>query len=122
MNLLSWALIALNAAALAALAWRHAALRKSLDAARAQVEEWNASGLGTQAQAALAALGRPTLISIEILNPMELAQKESGLARTFGRLTPELVRRELYKEVVERLGMQLREQGVEAEVRLHNAP
>jgi hypothetical protein len=60
------------------------------------------------------------LISVEILNPMELAVRDSRLARAFGSLTPELVRREAYREITRRLIVQLKEQGVVAEVRLHD--
>ena len=120
MNLLSIVLVAANAAALAFLWWRHQGLRRDLDAGRRQLQEWNAAGVGKVAPTALAVLGRSPLISVEILNPMELAVKESPLAKAFGSLTPELVRREVYKVVYQRLCTQLQEQGVVAEVRLHD--
>ena len=120
MNWLSIVLVAANAAALAWLWWRHQGLRRDLDAGRRQLEEWNTAGVGKVAPAALAALGRALLISVEILNPMELAVKESALAKAFGSLTPELVRREVYKQFYQRLCLQLQEQGVVAEVRLHD--
>jgi len=120
MNFLSIVLAAANAAALAWLWWRHRGLRRDLDAGRRQLEEWNAAGVGKVAPAALAVLGHAPLISVEILNPMELAAKESALAKAFGSLTPELVRREVYKQFYQRLCLQLQEQGVVAEVRLHD--
>ncbi|HWY24197.1 MAG TPA: hypothetical protein VNX47_04720 [Nevskia sp.] len=120
MNLLTMILIAANAAVLACLWLRHLALRRDLDAGRRQLEQWNAAGVGALAATALTALGRPSLISVEILNPMELAVKESALAKAFGSLTPDLVRREVYKEIYRRLCVQLQEQGVVAEVRLHD--
>lgn len=120
MNLPVIGLIVLNAAALAFLWWRHQGLCRDLDAGRRQLEQWNAAGAGSLAATALAALGKPALISVEILNPLELAVKESALAKAFGSLTPELVRREVYKEVYQRLCVQLQEQGVIAEVRLHD--
>ncbi|HZR37717.1 MAG TPA: hypothetical protein VFA75_20260 [Nevskia sp.] len=120
MNLLIFCLVAANAAALAFLGWRHQALRRDLHISRRQLEQWHAAGAGTLAATALAAPGRPALISVEILNPLELAVKESALARAFGSLTPELVRREVYKVVHQRLCLQLQEQGVIAEVRLHD--
>jgi len=120
MNLLTISLIAADAAALAYLWWRHQALRRDLAASRRQLEQWHATGAGSLAATALAALGKPALISVQILNPLELAVKESPLARAFGSLTPDLVRREVYKEVYQRLCVQLQEQGVVAEVRLHD--
>lgn len=120
MILLTGGLIAANALALAWLYRRHRLLRRDLDSSRSQLAQWNADGIGTLAATALTALGRPTLISIEILNPMELAGKESSLARVFGSLTPELIRREVYRQFYQRLSLQLQEQGVVAEVRLHD--
>ncbi len=120
MNLLIFCLIAANIAVLAFVWWRHQALRRDLQTSRQQLDQWNAAGAGSLAATALTALGRPALISVEILNPLELAVKESALARAFGSLTPDLVRREVYKVVYQRLCVQLQEQGVIAEVRLHD--
>ncbi|WP_029922318.1 hypothetical protein [Nevskia soli] len=120
MNTLLWCLVVVDFAALGLFAWRHYALRRELVTAQRQLEQWGAAGLGTLASSVFAALGRPSLISVEILNPMELAMKESPLAKAFGSLTPELVRREVYKEIYKRLCVQLQDQGVVAEVRLHD--
>ena len=122
MTTLIGCLIAVNFAALAWLLQRQLRLRRELATAQYQLDDWGAAGLAAQARAAIAALGRPALISVEILNPMELALRESPLARSFGSLAPELVRREVYKEIYQRLCRQLQEQGVVAEVRLHDAP
>lgn len=113
-------LIAANLALLAWLLWRDLRLRRALAAVQRQLDDWGAAGLAAQARSAVAALGRPALISVEILNPLELAVRESPLARRFGSLAPELVRREVYKEIYQRLCVQLQEQGVVAEVRLHD--
>ena len=120
MNVLVWCLIVVNFTALGLFVWRHFRLRRDLDTARKQLDQWGAAGLGTLASSVFSALGRPSLISVEILNPMELAVRESPLAKTFGSLTPDLVRREVYKEIYKRLCVQLQDQGVVAEVRLHD--
>ena len=60
------------------------------------------------------------LICVEILNPMELATRESAAARLFGAMNPELVKREVYRQVSRRLHTQLREQGVLAIVQVHD--
>lgn len=120
MNTLIWCLIAVNFAVLGFFIQRHLRLRRELDTANLQLEQWGAAGLGTLASSVFATLGRPSLISVEILNPMELAMRESPLAKAFGSLTPELVRREVYKEIYQRLCLQLQDQGVVAEVRLHD--
>jgi hypothetical protein len=61
---------------------------------------------------------RPSLITIEILNPFELAQKQSRLAGTFGVLAPSLLRQEVLRQAVARIRQQLEAEGVQAEVRL----
>jgi hypothetical protein len=114
-------LIVVNLAVTAWFLRRHFKLRHELDAAQKQIAQWNAAGLGPAVSATIAALDRPTLISIEVLNPLELAAKESRLAKTFGALTPDLVRREVYKQVYEHMCKELQDYGVIAEVRLHHA-
>lgn len=96
------------------LLWQYRRMRAELRAALARLED------AVPAGAVLARRERSPLISVAILNPMELAAKESQLARMFGGLTPELVRREVYKEIRRRLSVQLQEQGVVAEVMLHD--
>ncbi|MGB0218123.1 MAG: hypothetical protein ACPGJF_02185 [Sinimarinibacterium flocculans] len=59
------------------------------------------------------------LITIEILNPVELASQESPLAGPLGRVAPGLIRRLVYQRAAEMLRQQLGEHGVQAEVRIH---
>ena len=114
MSPLVCALLLANILVSAWLLRRQLAVRRELLQAQAAVE-----GLcGLPAAAPPVRLGG--LISVEILNPMELAVRDSRLARTFGSLTPELVRREAYREITRRLIVQLKEQGVVAEVKLHD--
>lgn len=120
MTILIWGLIALNLALTAWFIRRHLRLRHELDAAQKQVAQWSADGVGAAVGATVAALNRPALISVEVLNPLELASRESRLAKAFGALTPDLVQREVYKHVYERMNQQLQEQGVVADVRLHH--
>jgi hypothetical protein len=121
MTTLIWGLIGLNLVLTAWFVRRHLQLRREVDAARKQVAQWAAEGIGAAVSATMAALNRPALISVEVLNPLELAARESRLAKTFGALTPDLVQREVYKQVYERMCKQLQEQGVVADVRLHHA-
>jgi hypothetical protein len=65
---------------------------------------------------------RPSLISIEILNPMELAAKQSWVAGTLGSITPALVRRLVYQRATQMVREELKDHGVVAEVRQHHAP
>ena len=113
MDLMVGALLLVNVLVSAWLLWRQLALRRGLLQVQVAVE-----GLGVLPAAAPPPSARG-LIAFEILNPMELAVRDSRLARTFGILTPELVRREVYREVSRRLVVQLKEQGVVAEVKVH---
>lgn len=58
-----------------------------------------------------------TLISIEILNPVELAAKESAIAGPVGSLAPNLIRKIVYQRTAAMLREQLLEHGVRADVR-----
>jgi hypothetical protein len=59
----------------------------------------------------------PVLL-VEILNPRELAARESWAARHFGSLVPRVVGREVASRAAEQMAEQLAEQGVRAEVRI----
>jgi hypothetical protein len=76
---------------------------------------WNA--LPADASALLKSGG--ALISIEILNPVELASQESPLAGPLGQVAPGLIRKLVYQRAAEMLRRQLGEHGVQAEVRIH---
>ncbi|MES0872420.1 hypothetical protein [Sinimarinibacterium thermocellulolyticum] len=71
------------------------------------------------AEAATLMNRRGMLISIEILNPMELASRESALAGPLGRIAPGLIQRLVYQRASEMLRKQLGEHGVQAKVRIH---
>lgn len=62
------------------------------------------------------------LISIEILNPIELAGTRGFLARVAGSLAPRIVRRAVYDETLKQLRQQLKDEHVVADVRLHRLP
>jgi len=70
----------------------------------------------------LTSAARPSLISIEILNPMELAAKETWVAGVLGSVTPTLIRRLVYQRAAQMVREELRGHGVTAEVRQHHAP
>lgn len=63
------------------------------------------------------AAGHPR-ITIEILNPLELARQQSWLAGTLGTLSPSLIRRVVNDRTVKILSAQLVDYGVQAEVRV----
>ncbi len=68
---------------------------------------------------ALLPKGTAPLISIEILNPVELASKESRFAAPLGVVAPSVIRRLVYERTVAMLQDELIKYGVQAEVRTH---
>lgn len=75
---------------------------------------------------AAAALTRATgarrLISIEILNPLELAAARGWLGGVAGSIAPGLTRRIVHDQTIRIVRQQLAEQQVVADVRLHALP
>ncbi|WP_348674986.1 hypothetical protein [uncultured Abyssibacter sp.] len=59
-----------------------------------------------------------TYIAIRILNPMELARRQSWLAGTLAGISPNFVRRLVHTRTVQILKEQLLDYGVDADVRL----
>ena len=62
--------------------------------------------------------GSDTYIAIRILNPMELARRQSWLAGTLAGISPNFVRRLVHTRTVQILKDQLLDYGVQADVRL----
>lgn len=62
-----------------------------------------------------------TLIGIEILNPFELAEQDSRLARPLIAMAPGVIRRIVYRRTRETLIPQLAERGVRADVRVYRS-
>ena len=63
--------------------------------------------------------GTRRVISVEILNPIELAATRGRVVGLAGSLAPGLVRRVVHEQAIRTLRQQLVEQHVAAEVRLH---
>lgn len=59
------------------------------------------------------------LLSIEILNPLQLAVQESRYAEALSAVSPGLLRRIVHQRTAEILRDELVKYGVQAEVRLH---
>jgi hypothetical protein len=115
-------LLGLNLVALAALGWRVHQQHRVVAALAEEV-----AGLAPAAALAAPALenlfeaGRSDLISIEILNPMELAARESWFAQLFGNLSPALIRKLVYERTQKILVEELKKYHVQAQVGLHRA-
>jgi len=58
-------------------------------------------------------------ITIQLLNPMQLAARQSRFADRFGTLTPALIRRMVYQKAAVVVRQQLQDYGAEAEVAVH---
>lgn len=69
---------------------------------------------------ALGAGGR-RVIAIEILNPFELAESSTSLARPLSAVTPDLLRGLVYQRAVTMFRERSSEYGVEADVQVHRA-
>ena len=110
-------LLTLNLAALVALVALQLQLRRQ---ARHLTGELNALApeLAQKPSAAEPAGAGRQVISIEILNPLELAANESWFGDKLGSLTPELLRRIVNERTVKDLRQQLQSHGVKAEVQL----
>jgi septal ring factor EnvC (AmiA/AmiB activator) len=67
----------------------------------------------------LLAAGQSEVISIRLLNPMELAKRQSRLAGVFGTLTPSLIKRIVHNEAIKITRKELEKHGAKAEVRFH---
>jgi len=92
-------------------------LRERVELLESQASAF-ATRLGTAAPAPRDASGKPMLITIEILNPIELARKESWVAGAFGSLTPTLLRRIVYTKTLTIMQQQLLQFDVKADVQL----
>ena len=92
-------------------------LRSQLAALEAQSTALG-SQLGSVPPAKNDSTGKPMLLTIEILNPVELARKESWFAGAFGTLTPTLLRRIVYTRTLTIMQDQLLQFDVKADVQL----
>ena len=58
-------------------------------------------------------------IAIEILNPFELAARETRFAGAAAKLAPKMIERIVYERAAVMIAQQMAEQGVQAEVKTH---
>lgn len=64
-------------------------------------------------------LGSGARIAIQILNPFELAARETKLAAAAAKLAPKMIERIVYERAAVMITQQMAEQGVRAEVKVH---
>ena len=63
--------------------------------------------------------GARTVIAIEILNPFELAVRETAFAGPAARVAPRTIERIVYRRAADQIAEQLEAQGVRAQVTMH---
>ena len=94
--------------------WLLLRLQRRVDALHAQL-------LGSDSPAALPPAARGPVIEIRILNPFELAVKDTPLAGPAARVAPRMIERIVYSRAAQQIAEQLKAQGVEAQVTTHGA-
>ncbi|MDH4459549.1 MAG: hypothetical protein QE272_12695 [Nevskia sp.] len=113
MSLLLAVLALLIVVLAAGLGWALLQLQRRIDALHGQLVG-DAAGV--------AAVGRTgPVIEIRILNPFDLAVKETPLAGPAARVAPRMIERIVYSRAAQQIAEQLRAQGVEAQVTTHGA-
>ncbi|MGQ0503678.1 MAG: hypothetical protein ACT4P0_13925 [Panacagrimonas sp.] len=111
------AVLTLNLVALGLLLARVRKLGREVRALRAIGEEVSAPPPVPPELVQMARDGA-AMVSIRILNPMELAAQKSWLAGVAGRITPRLARRFVSQEVAKTVRQELPKYGVVAEVKV----
>ncbi|UDY22346.1 hypothetical protein [Nocardioides sp. Kera G14] len=112
------ALVATVAVAITALLLRRRVAALSTTVLGLQ-EEVAARAEGPAAPAVPGDLGPRRLITIEILNPLEVAAKHSRAAKLLGGVTPAMISRIVYDQASTQILETLEEEGIAAEVRVH---
>lgn len=97
----------------AALGWALLRLQRRVDLLHSQIGE-------STPMKPTPGRSRP-VIEIEILNPFELAVRESPLAGPAAKLAPRMIERIVYSRAAVQIADQLKAQGVEAQVTTHGA-
>lgn len=97
------------------LLWRWQRVAAQLTSLSAQ-----AGASDEQARKALAQ-AETMLLTVEVLNPLELAREHSRIGSSLAGVAPGLVRKRVYQQVARELGAELAERGVEANVEIRRS-
>jgi len=96
------------------LAWRFRELKLESDRLAKAARE-----LGPAPADVAALLGdKPEFLAIEILNPVEVAARESALGGAIGKLAPSFIRAEVYRRMRDEFEAGLKARGIAADVRV----
>ena len=113
--------VLLDAAIVALLAWRLHILDARERALRAELAELTpTTPLPPVAEQAFRA-GRQRFMTVEILNPLELARAQNKFAGVAGAVAPSAVRAIVYEQAAKITRTRLAEHGVAADVQIHVA-
>lgn len=110
-------LLGLNAIAVVVLIVIARYLRADFEALRERADTLDAAAKPSAELLRIAREGGRVL-SVQILNPMELAAQKHWVAGAAGRLSPGIVRQIVYKEAARIIAQELPKYGVVAEVRI----
>lgn len=58
-------------------------------------------------------------IQIQILNPLEVAEKESAFGRLLGKVSPNLIARQVYAKTAETIMHEFHKRGLRARIEVH---
>lgn len=124
---MTWISIAISTAALIVAACgltAYVLMRRQAQALQMRVSDL-AAELDTIADAppapAIPVVPARPIITIEILNPLELASSQVRAAALVGSWRPDMITKIVYEEAVKQIAAQLAEEGVVAEVLIHAA-
>lgn len=97
------------------LLWRWRQVAEELQTLSAQVGASNPQEREALVQA------QTMLLTVEVLNPLELARAHSRIGSSLAGVAPGLVRRRVYQTVASELRDELAERGVQANIEIHKA-
>ena len=109
------AVLAVLTVGLAVALWRQRALKAQASELEAHLH------LDTMRLSQVYKRGKDRFVTIEILNPLEVAAAESQAARTVGGLTPAFITKLVYDRVKAEVEAKLAERGIEARVEIRRA-
>lgn len=109
-------MLVVNIVALVVLLWHVRRLRRKNIELAATVAESTAKALQSVPTEPAFVVPKSRLITIEILNPSELAATQSRFSGFAGAVAPNLLRKIVYEKAAEIMREQLEAQGVQAEV------
>lgn len=79
------------------------------------------AGASNEQERKALAQAQTMLLTVEVLNPLELARAHSRVGSSLAGVAPGLVRKRVYQTVANELREELAERGVQANIEIHKA-